>query len=44
MVDVHRDQADIISEVLFGSKLLNLLDELPAKFASTKVDPLTHAF
>ena len=42
MVNFHRDQADIICKVFCRCELLNLVNQLLAKFVSAKGGSLTH--
>jgi hypothetical protein len=44
MINLHRDQADIILKVFFHCKLLNLIDQFPAEFVGAKAGSLTHGF
>ncbi len=43
VVQLQRDQANIVGKILRAGKLLNFLNELLAEFLAPKVDALTHA-
>jgi hypothetical protein len=44
MINLHRDQTDIIREVFSRCKLLNLADELLAELVSAEAGSLTDGF
>ena len=42
MIDLHRDQADVIGEVFCPGELLDIADKLFAELVRTKTDSLAH--